>query len=263
MNIAQHLLPTLPPDLRIRRLGDGTAVGRFLRSDLSSVFQPIVDGAGVIVGYEAFVRAHGQGARDIAPWNLFALVAGDEALVALDRLCRVVHALNFLPHAETAGRLFLNVHGRLLAAVQEDHGHSFREAIELIGLDARRVVIETPESANGEAKLLALVLSNYRRNGFAVAANVRDADDLASLLAMVRPDYIKLDARGFRRDGALVEAIRRVEDHGARPVAMRVGDRSLRDRLLGMTGVLLQGFALAPPATIPWRQAAQSPVAAA
>lgn len=245
------LLP-LAQGLDVSTLPDGTAVGRFLRTDLSSVFQPLIEsGSGRCAGHEAFVRAHGGGNRDIAPWNLFSLVANDEALVALDRLCRIVHAINFLRVPDVPGRLFLNVQGRLLAAVREDHGHTFRRALDRLEFDAARVVIETPEPANLDRKLLALVLSNYRLNGFRVAANTRDLADLESLLQMVRPDFVKIDARQVTTPGAMQRAIALVRDSGARPIFMRVESAQQRDYLQAQAEILLQGWAIARPSTRP------------
>lgn len=252
MNLRPDELLPLPAGVRIRRLADGAAVGRYLRTDLSTVFQPLfASDTGGIAGHEAFVRAHGQGARDIAPWHLFSLVASDAALVALDRLCRVVHTLNFLPHKTTGGKLFLNVHGRLLAAVREDHGHTFREAVDKLGIDPRQIVIETPESANLEAKLLALVLSNFRLNGFSVAANVGDAYELDALLCMVRPDYVKLDARRFSSPDAINRALDLIERRGIRAVLMRIESRAQLEFLQERPGLLLQGRALADAAAEP------------
>lgn len=245
------LLP-LPQGLGVSTLPDGTAVGRFLHTDLSSVFQPLIASiSGRCAGHEAFVRAHGGGAHDIAPWNLFSLVANDEALVALDRLCRIVHVLNYLRAPEPGGRLFLNVQGRLLAAVREDHGHTFREALDKLGFAAGRIVIETPEIANPERKLLALVLSNYRLNGFRVAANVRDLAELETLLRMVRPDFVKIDTRQVVRPEAMRRAIALTRDAGARPIFTRVESAVQRDFLLALPEILLQGRAIAWPAARP------------
>lgn len=245
------LLP-LPQGLDVSTLPDGTAVGRFLHTDLSSVFQPLIEsGSGRCVGHEAFVRAHGGGAHDIAPWNLFSLVANDETLVALDRLCRMVHVLNYLRVPEPGGSLFLNVQGRLLAAVREDHGHTFREALDKLGFAAARIVIETPEFANPERKLLALVLSNYRLNGFRVAANVSGLAELESLLRMVRPDFVKIDARQVAQPEAMRHAIAMIRDAGARPIFTRVESIGQRDYLLTLPDVLLQGRAIAWPAALP------------
>jgi EAL domain-containing protein (putative c-di-GMP-specific phosphodiesterase class I) len=249
-----ELLP-LPAGFGVSTLADGTSVGRFLHTDLSSVFQPLIEsGSGRCAGHEAFVRAHGGGAREIAPWNLFSLVADDATLVALDRLCRIVHVLNFLrvPAArELRGRLFLNVQGRLLAAVREDHGRTFREALDKLEFEAARIVIETPEMASPERKLLALVLSNYRLNGFRVAANVSGLAELESLLRMVRPDFVKIDARQVAQPEAVQRAVALIRDAGARPIFTRVESVEQRDCLLALPDVLLQGRAIAWPAALP------------
>lgn len=247
MDTYSALLP-LPPGIALASLADGTAIGRFLRTDLSSVFQPIFQGGGGqarLVGHEAFVRAHGGGARDLTPWSLFSLVANDATLVALDRLCRAVHAINFLRSPDVPGRLFLNVHGRLLAAVSEDHGHVFRAALDTLGLAPDRVVIETPETANADRKLLALVLSNYRLNGFRVAASTQGIADLEAVLRVVRPDYVKIDGRQVCRPADMARAIALARDHGIRPVFSRVDQPRQRDYLLSRPDVLAQGWAFA------------------
>jgi len=247
-------LDLLPPaqGLGVSILPDGTAVGRFLRTDLSSVFQPLIEsGGGACAGHEAFVRAHGGGERDIAPWNLFALVANDEALVALDRLCRIVHVLNFLRVPDIPGKLFLNVQGRLLAAVREDHGHTFRAALDRLEFDAARIVIETPEAANLDRKLLALVLSNYRLNGFRVAANTLGLADLESLLRMVRPDFVKIDARQVRAPEAMRRVVAMTGDSGTRPIFTRIESAEQLSFLRTLPGVLLQGRAIAPASVSP------------
>jgi EAL domain-containing protein (putative c-di-GMP-specific phosphodiesterase class I) len=256
MDVLPFDLPPLPHGLGISRFPDGTVVGRFLRTDLSSVFQPLIDShSGAVVGHEAFVRVHGDGELDTTPWNLFSLVANDEALVALDRLCRYVHALNFLRSPDTPGRLFLNVHGRLLAAVREDHGHTFRDALDKFHLDSARVVIETPEAANLERTLLALVLSNYRLNGFAVAANTLGIADMESLLRMVRPDFVKIDARQTLTPEAMQRVVDLARDSGTRPIFMRVETEVQRDFLQTLPDVLLQGWAIAQPSALPNKQA--------
>ncbi len=249
----------LPPDLLplshglgISTLADGTAVGRFLRTDLSSVFQPLIDsGSGACVGHEAFVRAHGRGEADLTPWNLFSLVANDEALVALDRLCRIIHVLNFLRVPDVPGRLFLNVQGRLLAAVRENHGHTFRHALDRLDIDPGRIVIETPEGANLDCNLLALVLSNFRLNGFRVAVNTHGLADLESVLLVVRPDFVKIDARRVSKPEAMQRAIDLAHDSGTRPIFTRVESVAQRDFLLTLPNVLLQGWAIARPAVLP------------
>lgn len=249
--LAFDLLP-LPKGLGICTLPDGTVVGRFLHTDLSSVFQPLIVGDSANpVAHEAFVRVYGAGERTITPWNLFSRAADDVALVALDRLCRYVHALNFLRLPAETSRLFLNVHGRLLVAVRQDHGRTFRHALDRLALDHRRVVIETPEVANRDLTLLGLVLANFRLNGFAVAVNTVGMADLELLLRVVRPDFVKIDARQVSTPAAMRRAIVLVGDSGARPVFTRVASSEQRDFLQAQPGVSMQGWAIGRPSAVP------------
>lgn len=237
------------PGFSLRRAPGGAVVGRFYGAELSSVYQPVVDAAGVRrVGREAFVRSHANGDLSLSPWSLFSMVADDAVLVGLDRLCRTLHVLNdpLAGVAEAADELlFLNVHGRLLAAVSEDHGHAFRRILDLVDRRlAAAVVIETPEAACAAPGLLAFVLANYRLNGFKVAANVRSLAELTGLLAEVRPNFVKVDARHLRLEdyGAFAELALR---HAARPVFTRVERPAQRAALAAVEGAWAQGFAYA------------------
>lgn len=238
-----------PPDPRLRRLPDGGAIGRWLSTDLGSVFQPMIASEdGRVAAHEAFVRAHGGGEMSLSPWSLFSLVAEDESLIALDRLCRTVHVINY---GERAERLFLNVHGRLLAAVSEDHGRAFRRVLEAMGRKPANHVIETPASANPDRKLLAFVLANYRLNGFPVAVNVGSVAELEELVRVIRPDYVKLDGRHVNAPDLMAKAIQIAVDHGIRPVFTRVEDAVQLAYLLRRDGVLIQGWAVGHPKELP------------
>lgn len=179
---------------QLRRLADGGVVGDWFGCELSSVFQPIVAPAdGRAIGYEAYLRILGSGERALSPWTLFSTNADDDQLVALDRLARTVHALNFLRTVEGDGLLFLNVHGRLLATVSSDHGAAFRKVVDALGLPPERIVIETPLAASSQPDLLAFVLRNYRNNGFQVAINVASPKQWQALCIGVPAQFVKID----------------------------------------------------------------------
>jgi EAL domain-containing protein (putative c-di-GMP-specific phosphodiesterase class I) len=232
---------------QLRRLPEGGVVGDWFGCELSSVFQPIVPpSADAISGFEAYLRILGSGERSLSPWTLFSANADDGRLVALDRLARTVHALNFLSSVEGDGLLFLNVHGRLLAAVGGDHGTAFRKVVDALGLPPERVVIETPLEASRQPELLGFVLRNYRNNGFQVAINVDSPMQWQALSSLVPAQFVKIDsARLFL-----------AEDWRAR-LAWLVGLREranivvtrLERRLDGdlPEGVLLQGYAYGLP----------------
>lgn len=193
-------LPEGPqPGRPLHRTPDGRVIGDWLGLQLSSVFQPIVDGRdGAVVGHEAFLRS-GTDGEGLSPWTLFSTAADDARLIALDRLARTVHLLNAL-HTGCRPPLFLNVHGRLLAAVEGDHGQAFRRVVDALGATPGDIVIETPVEACGQPELLAFVLRNYRSNGFRVAVNVGSLAQWQHLAGLLRADYVKIDRRKSAHD---------------------------------------------------------------
>lgn len=236
------------PGLSLRRHASGEVTGRFFSAELSSVFQPIVDvQTGTQVGREAFVRCHTSDGLGLAPWNLFSLVADDDTLVGLDRLCRTLHVLNDSDGNSPDQPLFLNVHGRLLAAVAQDHGRAFRRVLDALGRSADSIVIEMPAAACRDLGLLACVLSNYRLNGFRVAANVASLDESRRLLRVFRPNFVKVDVGHLGEAAQAHEFAEHVLSNGAQVVFTRVGSSELSCHLAGLASVWAQGHSLGAP----------------
>lgn len=232
---------------QLRRLADGGVVGDWFGCELSSVFQPIVDpSCGPVVGHEAFLRCLGGGRRDLSPWVLFSANADDERLIALDRLARTVHALNFIASVGDDGLLFLNVHGRLLAAVAGDHGAAFRKVVDALGFPPERIVIEAPVVASRQADLLSFVLRNYRSNGFRVAVNLESVAQWQALSGIVPADFIKIATAALQAGGDAGEALDALQARAgsARVIVTRVEDKA---SALLPRGVLAQGFAYGAP----------------
>jgi EAL domain-containing protein (putative c-di-GMP-specific phosphodiesterase class I) len=105
----------------------GEAYARYFNWTLNSVFQPVRSlQSGQILGFEAFARSytHDMG---LSVWKLLDGAASDEESVALDRLCRMLHSINFFRQRPNVDAdLFLSVHERLLTAVEGNHGLVFR-----------------------------------------------------------------------------------------------------------------------------------------
>lgn len=185
---------------------DQRFVGRFLRCQLASVFQPVIDlSEQTSISREAFVRSWHQSESRLSPWCLFASAAHDDDVVELDRLCRTVHLLNHFSGLHANESLIVNVHDRLLAAVAGDHGRSFRRVLDALAIPPSRVIIETPESVCLDRGLLAFVVANYRLNGFRISVSIGRASDVPQTLSIVRPDYLKVDGR---RINSIAEAAR-------------------------------------------------------
>lgn len=231
---------------QLYRAPDGGVLGDWFGLSLSSAFQPIVDSlTGHVAGREAFLRSHGPDDDGLSPWTLFSAAAEDARLIALDRLARTLHLLNALAAGNDLP-LFLNVHGRLLAAVGDDHGHAFRRVVDALGVAPDSIAIETPPEASAQPDLLAFVLRNYRNNGFRVAVNVESAAQWQAIANTVWPQFVKVDRRKL---GTGVEAHERLKwlaalREDARIIVTHVEEPAPE---LAAEHVLLQGYAYGHP----------------
>jgi EAL domain-containing protein (putative c-di-GMP-specific phosphodiesterase class I) len=182
---------------------EGKAQGRFFNCTMSSAFQPIrkLD-SGEVHAYEGLARSVSAQDQGLSLWKLLDHAASDDESIELDRLCRMLHAINFFRQADSAPNatadLYLNVHDRLLSAVSSNHGHAFRRILDALELPLERVVLQLPAATPQQGWLLNYVSDNYRRNGFRFAVNVQSPRDALGVLDRLRPDVFKLDARESR-----------------------------------------------------------------
>lgn len=161
-------------DYSLEQDENGRISGNFYHCRLTSAFQAVLDTHGNnIIGHAAYIRSESHGELSLWPWQIFALASKDEQLIDLDRLCRAVHALNYFkktPDTRT-GQLFLSVHPRLLNSIQNEHGRTFKDFLDLTGISTSRVVIEIPPILNHDWELLQKLIINYRSYGYQVAIN--------------------------------------------------------------------------------------------
>lgn len=186
-----------PANTRVWLDAQGRGQGRYFNSTLTSAFQPIrrLD-TGTIVGYEGFARSYSASGEGLSIWKLLDQAADDDESVELDRLCRMLHAINFFRQAASAhADLFLSVHARLLIAVDGNHGIAFRRILQALDLPQHKIVLQLPAVGEQQYWLLGYVADNYRRNGFRIAINAADATEAIALLERIRPDIVKVDAR--------------------------------------------------------------------
>lgn len=188
-------LPDRPERVeRLWRDADGQPVGRVYGTHLGSAFQPVLRLAdGVTVAWDALIRTHGSEHSALHPWNVFALAASEHELVELDRLCRVVHTLGYFSRIESGEPLHVKVHERLLRAVAEHHGQTYRRILDRLGVARDAVVIELPGAVVDNHRLVGAVAYSYRLNGFPVAVNFgrREPAALEALLAECSFDILK------------------------------------------------------------------------
>ena len=203
---------------------DGRAVGRFFNCTMSSAFQPVRQAdSGAVLAYEGLARSVAAADTGLSLWKLLDHAASDDESIELDRLCRMLHAINFFRQTDDgAPDLYLNVHDRLLSAVSSNHGYAFRRILEALELPLARVVLQLPAASPQQGWLLNYVADNYRRNGFRFAVHATSPREALHLLDRVRPDVFKLDARELQDEISLLALLERSAAAGLQVVFKRV-----------------------------------------
>lgn len=207
-----HLYETKSSNTNIWIDDHGQAQGRFFQSTLTSAFQPVRSSLDLqIVGYQGLARSyapHQHSEMGLSLWRLLDHAANDDESVELDRLCRLVHAINFYRQPQAFGQdLYLNVHSRLLAAIQHNHGASFRRILDTLELPHQHIVLELPQSSPNQRWLLNHVTDNYQNNGFRIAVNAGSIEQAIVLTEHRHVDAVKLDASHASDIEALIKLI--------------------------------------------------------
>jgi len=138
---------------------------------LGSLFQPIVDlRQERVVGHQAVLLARHEDGAAVSAQEAYAACETPESVVHFDRLCRTLHALNFLAQQQYAGGyLQLSVHPRHLLAIQNQHGLVYEAILKRCGLAPEDIVLHIDTTAiSGQARL-ADALANYRQRGYRLA----------------------------------------------------------------------------------------------
>ena len=193
---------------------DGRVQARFRGRVLGTLFQPVVERSGHVLGHEAYLQVlEGEG-LGVPAHAAFLDARDDEELVHLDRVARTLHALNFLLEREQQGGwLSLNVHPQLIRAVRDHHGHVFETVLSRCGLTPERIVLELTDDGFESLPRLAGAIAEYRERGYRVAIDNfgRHSSDLERLETLA-PDIVKLDRSLIGHAGHLSLAKRVMTD---------------------------------------------------
>ena len=175
-------------------LDDQRAAAWHRRLRLGSLFQPIVDlRQERVVGHQAVLLARREDGTPVSPDEAYATCETPESVVHFDRLCRTLHALNFLVQPQQAGGyLQLAVHPRHLIAVRNQHGLVYESILKRCGLAPADIVLQIDAAALGRHPRLAGALANYRERGYRLAiAGSQSTLGIDELLAL-KPDILQL-----------------------------------------------------------------------
>lgn len=228
----------------------------FLGVRLNSAFQPIYDSeAGELYGHEALLRPSLGGELASTPQFAFSYAEQAGKLVQFDRVSRTLHVLNFRQIYAENGLLFLNVHPKLLIAVNA-HGKVFERILHANSVPTERIVIEIQEGLVEQDKQLGEAIDNYRDRGYRIAIdNFGSTYSHIDRLWKFSPDFVKLDlgliqkAEGNARVRKLLPGlVKIIRDLGAQPVVTGIETQLQLDIAIETGSSLLQGHFLGKPA---------------
>ncbi|MEI7612246.1 MAG: EAL domain-containing protein [Betaproteobacteria bacterium] len=245
---------------------DRGAFGVFRGLRLYSAFQPVFSSDTLRpMAYEALLRARTPAHRAISPAEAFAQAKTLDEVVYLDRLCRMVHVINYFTQNSASGDLFLNVSGGHLMRVDTGHGSVFETLLGHCGIDPTQVVLEILEANVDDLQHLQEAVMAYRSRGFRVAI-----DDFGSQhsnfdrLWQLTPDIVKIDRSlivqaesNCRARRILPKLVEIIHDLGAQVVCEGIETHEQHALVLDSGADLLQGYYYARPTAEVLPQAAQ------
>ena len=178
---------------------------------LASLFAPVVDlRRERIVGHRASLMVRAADGSPAAAAAVYAGCPTPEAVVHLDRLCRTLHALNFLgQRQQVGGYLQVAVHPRHLQAVPNQHGLVYEAILKRCGLAPQDIVLQI-EAGAVVGEPLRQALAAYRQRGYRLALSgpLLSADELAALapdIVLAAPESPAASLVAAREAGALIE----------------------------------------------------------
>ena len=235
---------------------DDGAFGRLGQLRLDSHYQPLFDRQQRAVAYEALLRVSDPQGRRIAPDRFFAALDDSHNVIGVDRLCRVIHSVNFLTQQPQQQALYLNVNGRhLLGIASGRHGATFEALLAYCGLAPQQVVLEIIESSVDDLALLQQAITAYKAKGFRIAIDDFGArhSNFDRLWAL-EPDIVKLDrsltaqaAQNPRAAKVLPVLVRLIQDLGAQVVCEGIETPVQQALALDAGADLLQGYLYGEP----------------
>lgn len=249
--------PRSPSTSHLSRDAQGTS-GHYQGMQLSSVFQPLFDARDLkAFAHEALLRVRDDHGQSLSPAAAFAVPVTAGEVVYFDRLCRIVHALNFVAQADPDAELFLNVSGRhLLSLANGAHGETFERLLGMCGLTPERIILEVLEARVDDIGHLNEAVEAYRKRGYRVAIDDFGCEHSNfDRLWRLTPDIVKLD-RSLIVQGTINARARRIlpkiveiiHDLGASVVCEGIENTEQHRLAIDAGADLLQGYYYARPA---------------
>ncbi len=158
---------------------------------LASRFAPVVElRREGIVGHRAVLDIRDAQGNPVTG-DPAAVCESEAAMVHFDRLCRTLHALNFLAQQRsTGGFLQVPVHPRHIRAVPNQHGLVYEAILKRCGLAPEDIVLEL--DADALDTLPETALASYRQRGYRLALRLGDSPLALPAALAFKPDMLIL-----------------------------------------------------------------------
>ena len=232
--------------------------GDYFSIRINSAYQPIFSLAHRrAIGFEALARPVGADGSPVPPRMVFGETRDDAENTFLDRLCRLVHARNFMAQADDTSWLFLNVDASV-TAYGKSHGAFFGQMLERCRIPPYRVVVEILEGKIRDESLLVEAAQYYKEMGCLVAI-----DDFGAghsnfeRIWRILPHIVKLD-RSIVTQAAASRTVRRIVPnlvnliHEAGSLVLMEGIETEEEALIALDSDidLVQGYYFARPSRL-------------
>ncbi|MBS1158721.1 MAG: hypothetical protein H6R15_1140 [Proteobacteria bacterium] len=257
LNYFAESTPSSSTPVRHLRYDQRQASGNFHGMHLSSVFQPLFASDTLRASaHEALLRVVDDAGRQLSPAAAFAVPEGPAEVVYFDRLCRILHALNFIAQADATAELFLNVSGRhLLNVGNGGHGATFERLLGLCGLKPQQIILEVLEARVDNIEHLNEAVQAYRKRGYRVAIDDFGCEHSNfDRLWRLTPDIVKLDrslivqgTTNYRARRILPKIVDIIHDLGAEVVCEGIENGAQHRLAIDAGADFLQGYYYARP----------------
>ena len=258
LNARLHVRPGWGRDDRFELAGPREVQAHFRGRVFRSVFQPQIQRGGEVICHEAFLQVLARDGVGVSPQAIFEQ-AGDDDAIALDRMARKLHVLNFVrQRGWQAGLLALNLSPEALLALVDDRDGLFEAVLADSGLLPRQVVLEVADHGFEDCASLAAAIARSRGRGYRVAIDNfgRFSCDIERLEALA-PDIVKLDRclighaghLGFARR-VLAELCAEVRRLGIQLVSQSIESRQQLQAAMASGVDIFQGYLIGRPAPL-------------
>lgn len=227
-----------------------------MAENLLCYLQPVVSSRDKIFGYESFARVRRP---DSSITGGAAIVDACKALsieYTVDRQLQI-QAIKTFVASDCAGSLFINFFPGFIQR-PEVYLEGLTETVRAYGVVPKHIVLDVTRSeSSADIAHIRRVCDYCRSKGYLIALDdVESAQAARSMVAAIRPDYVKLDMKLVQSShaGGPLAAIRQIvedcHENGAMVVAEGVETQEIFTALKQQEVDLFQGYYFSPPVPV-------------